>query len=91
MQEFTNIWTAIEDNFVLAENLRLRSQLMMEVSDHVKQSGLSLAEAAMEVGTTQPRLNDVLNGHIEKCPIDRLVNMLAAAGFKISMETDSAY
>lgn len=87
-QEFNNVWDAIEDNSVLTENLRLRSQLMMEISDYVKQSGLTQAKAATELGTTQPRLNDVLNGRIEKCTMDRLVNMLAAVGFKVSMQID---
>ena len=85
-----NVWAAIEDNSVLAENLRLRSQLMMAISDYYKQSGLTQVKAATELGTTQPRLNDVINGRIEKCTLDRLVNMLAAAGFKISMQIDRA-
>ena len=83
-----NVWAAIEDNSVLAENLRLRSQLMMAISDYVKQSGLTHAKAAAKLGTTQPRLNDVLNGHIDKCTVDRLVNMLASIGFRISMQID---
>lgn len=87
-QEFNNVWDAIEDNSVMAENLRLRSQLMMEMSDYVKQSDLTQAKSAAKHGTTQPRLNDVLNGRIEKCTVDRLVNMLAAVGFKISMQID---
>lgn len=89
-QEFNSVWTAIEDDPVLAENLRLRSQLMMEISDYVKQSGLTQAKAAAILGTTQPRLNDVLNGRIEKCTVDRLVNMLAAVGFKVTMQIDHA-
>jgi predicted XRE-type DNA-binding protein len=87
-QEFTSVWTAIEDNVVLAENLRLRSQLMMEISEYVKASGLMQGEAAAALVTTQPRLSDVLNGHIEHCTLDRLVNMLAAVGFRISMQID---
>jgi predicted XRE-type DNA-binding protein len=87
-EEFNSVWTALEDNAVLAENLRLRAQLMAEVSDYVKQTGLTPADAAARLGTTQPRLNDVLTGRIEKCTIDRLVNMLATAGFKISMQID---
>lgn len=87
-QEFNNVWTAIEDNVVLAENLRLRSQLMMAISHYVKQSGLSPAEAATELGTTHPRLSDVLNGHIENCTLDRLVNMLSAVGARITLQVE---
>ena len=87
-QEFNTVWTAIEDNAVLAENLRLRSQLMIEISDYIKQSGLTQAKAATKLSTTQPKLNDVLSGRIEKCTLDRLVNMLASAGFRIGMRID---
>jgi len=75
-QEYTSVWDAIEEDAVKAANLKLRSQLMMEVSEYVKQSGLTQSQAAEKLGTTQPRLNDVLKGRIEKCTVDRLVNML---------------
>ena len=89
-QEFDSVWDAIEDNPIQAENLRLRSQLMLEVSAYVKQSGLTQAVAAKNLGTTQPRLNDVLKGKIEKCTVDRLVNMLAAVGYRVNMNVVEA-
>jgi predicted XRE-type DNA-binding protein len=89
-QEFTSVWEAIEDNPIQAENLRLRSQLMMEIAEYVKHSGLTQANAAMRLGTTQPRLNDVLKGRIEKCTVDRLVNMLAAVGYKVTLSVEEA-
>ncbi len=89
-QEFNNVWNAIEDNIVLAENLRLRSELMLEISDYVKQSGLTHEKASIALGTTLPHLNDVLTGAIEKCSVDRLVNMLVAVGFTISLGIDRA-
>ena len=66
-QKFESVWDSIEDDPASAANLRLRSQLMMEVSDYVKKSGLTQAAAAKKLGTTQPRLNDVLQGKIKKC------------------------
>ncbi len=45
-QEYTSVWDAIEEDTVKAENLKLRSQLMMEVSEYVKQSGLTQSQAA---------------------------------------------
>ena len=89
-QEFNSVWDAIESDQVQAANLKLRSQLMMKVSEYVKQSGLTQAEAAKMLGTTQPRLNDVLKGRIEKCTVDRLVNMLAAVGYKVKMDISHA-
>lgn len=89
-QEYTSVWDAIEDDQVKAANLKLRSELMMEVSAYVKQSGLTQSNAAEKLGTTQPRLNDVLKGRIEKCTVDRLVNMLAAVGYKVNLKVSHA-
>ena len=88
--EYKSVWDAIEDSPVQAANLKLRSQLMMEISDYVKHAGLTQTEAAKMMGTTQPRLNDVLKGKIEKCTVDRLVNMLVAVGCEVSMKISHA-
>ncbi len=89
-QEYTSVWDAIEEDQVKAASLKLRSQLMMEVSEYVKQSGLTQSQAAKKLGTTQPRLNDVLKGKIEKCTVDRLVNMLSAVGCKVKLSVSHA-
>ena len=68
-----------------AENLKLRAVLMQEVKRYVEGSGLTQTDAARLLGTTQPKLNDILKGDIGKCTIDRLVNMLAAVDVHISL------
>ncbi|MCU7890503.1 MAG: helix-turn-helix domain-containing protein [Candidatus Thiodiazotropha sp. (ex Ustalcina ferruginea)] len=75
-----------------AENLKLRAQLMMEIRNFVNESGMTQTKAAMALKTTQPRLNEVLNGRIDKCTIDRLVQMLAEVGMhvNITITTDQA-
>lgn len=89
-QEYESVWDAIEGDPVRAASLRLRSQLMMEISGYVKRSGLTQTEAAKKLGTTQPRLNDVLKGRIEKCTVDRLVNMLAFVGYTVNLKVSHA-
>ena len=89
-QEYISVWDAIEDDPIKAANLRLRSQLMMEVSEFVKKSGVTQAEAAQKLGTTQPRLSDVMQGKIEKCTVDRLTNMLAAIGYTVNLNVSHA-
>lgn len=89
-REFNSVWDAIERDQVQAANLKLRAQLMMEVSEYVKQTGLTQAEAAKRFGTIQPRLNDVLKGRIEKCTVDRLVNRLASVGYKVNLDISHA-
>ena len=51
---------ALEKDPVQAANLKLRSSLMREISKFVESQELTQAEAAKKLGTTQPRLNDVL-------------------------------
>ena len=73
-----------------AENLKLRSELMIAIRKWVKDSGLTQAEAARRLNTTQPILNDVLRGRYEKFTIDRLVKMLDAAGLHVSISVSEA-
>jgi len=73
-----------------AENLKLRAQLMMEVRRYFEESGLTQVAAAKAMKTTQPRLNNVLKGKIEKCTIDRLVQMLAEVGWSVSIKVSKA-
>ena len=90
MQKFNSVWDALETNPVKAANLKLRSTLMMEISEFVKKTKLTQAEAAKRLGTTQPRLNDVLKGKIDKCTVDRLVNMLAEVGYRVNLSIEAA-
>jgi predicted XRE-type DNA-binding protein len=73
-----------------AENLKLRAQLMIEIEQYIEQHGLTQGEDAKRMHTTQPRINDIVQGRIEKYTIDRLVNMLAAVGHHISLSVDRA-
>lgn len=73
-----------------AENLKLRAQLIMEVRQYVEESGLTQTDAAKALKTTQPRLNEVLKGKIEKCTIDRLIQMLAEVGRHVSITVSKA-
>ncbi len=73
-----------------AENLKLRAELMVEIRRYIETHGLTQVEAAKHMGTTQPRLNGIVRGRIERCTIDRLVNMLAAVGCQVSIRIGKA-
>lgn len=73
-----------------AENLKLRVELMMKIEDFCRVSGVTQAEAARQFGVTQPRLNDLLKGKIDKFSLDALVIMLAKAGMRIEMKVKKA-
>lgn len=67
-----------------AENLKLKSTLMQCVGKFVKQSNMTQSEAAIVLGVTQPRLNQLLKGKIQLFSLDALVNMPASAGIEMS-------
>ena len=52
--------------------------------------GLTQEEAARRFGVTQPRINDLLRGKIEKFSLDALVNMLAKAGLRVALQVRKA-
>jgi len=89
-KRFANVWDAIEDTRAQAENMKLRSALMMALKDHIARTGLSQSEAAKLLGVTQPRISDLMRGKIELFSLDTLVNMIGAAGLHVEMRISDA-
>jgi predicted XRE-type DNA-binding protein len=89
-ERFASVWDAIEDTPAQAENMKLRSALMMALKDHVASEGLSQSRAAKVFGVTQPRVSDLMRGKIELFGLDTLVNMLAAAGLHVEVHIAKA-
>ena len=89
-ERFENVWDAIEETPAQAENMKLRSSLMLALKDHIVQAGLTQAQAAKLFGVTQPRVSDLMRGRIDLFAIDSLVNMLAAAGLHIDVTIGKA-
>jgi predicted XRE-type DNA-binding protein len=87
---FASVWDAIEKDQVQAENLKLRSSLMVALKRHIERKGLSQAEAAKVFGVTQPRISNLMRGKIELFGLDMLVNMLATAGMRVTMRVKKA-
>ncbi len=87
---FASVWDALEDTREAAANLRLRAELMIELQRHVKESGFTQVEAAKRLGITQPRLNDLLRGKIDKFSLDALVRLLGRAGWQVSIKVKKA-
>lgn len=79
-QQFDSVWDAVEDSRGKAENMKLRSELMILIHQYVEALGLSQQEASKRLGITQPRLSDLMRGRIDKFSLDKLVNILASAG-----------
>ena len=84
-KRFDNVWDAIEDTPAQAENMKLRSTLIMALKDHIARTGLSQSEAAKLLGVTQPRISDLMRGKIDLFSIDTLISMLTRAGMRVEL------
>ena len=73
-----------------AENLRIRSRLMMALTAFIDDRKITQARAAKIMGVSQPRISDLTRGKIGLFTIDTLVNMAAAAGLKIDIGVNAA-
>lgn len=89
-ERYASVWDAIESDPGQAENMKLRSRLMMALRDHIAQEKLSQAAAAELLGVTQPRISDLVRGKVDLFSLDTLVNMLAAAGLHVELRVAAA-
>ena len=89
-ESFASVWDAIEDTPAAAENLRLRSALMIALKEQIERRGWTQADAARRLGVTQPRVSDLMRGKIDRFGLDTLVNMAVAAGLHVEMRIAEA-
>ena len=68
-----------------AENLKIRTDLMIRLSKLIEARGLTQAQAADLFGVTQPRVSDLVRGKIDRFSIDTLVAMLGYAGVRVQI------
>ena len=68
-----------------AENLKLRSDLMIELGKVIKARHLTQARAAALFGVSQPRVSDLVRGKIDRFSVDTLVAMLGHGGVQVEL------
>jgi len=83
--QFTSVWNALEDDPVRQENLKLRSALMIEIAERIKDQGLTQTQAAELLHITQPRVSALLKGKINDFRLDGLVDMAHRLGMHVSI------
>ena len=90
VEAFESVWDAIEDTPAEAENMKLRSELMIALDQHITKNKISQGAAAKLFGVTQPRISDLLRGKINLFSLDALINMAVAAGLKVKLQISKA-
>jgi len=89
-ERFVSVWDAIEDTSAEAENMKLRSALMMALTEHMARTGLDQSQVARLCGVTQSRVSDLMQGKIDLFSLDALVNMASAAGLRVELKIRDA-
>jgi predicted XRE-type DNA-binding protein len=80
-----NVFQDLGFNEEEAENLKIRADLMIELTALIEAQGLTQEAAAKLLGVTQPRVSDLMRGKIDRFSVDSLIEMLGHAGASVSV------
>lgn len=69
-----------------ALNLKLRSQLMMEIDRFIHDRRLTQQQAAELLGVQQSRVSDLVRGKIDRFSVDTLIGMVGKTGRNVTLQ-----
>ena len=84
-RRYASVWDAIEASPSQGASMKARAELMIAIRKIVDGWTLTQAAAAKRLGITQPRLNDLLRGRIDKFSLDALVDLAVHSGLSIKL------
>jgi|SRR5580704_2819766 predicted XRE-type DNA-binding protein len=90
VKTFANVWDALADSPEEAAMLTRRSNVMIAINEMVRDWDTTQQKAAQRLGITQPRLNDLQRGKINKFSLDTLVTLATRAGLKVKIDVRAA-
>lgn len=90
VEQFKDVWDALESDPAERERLRMRSRLMDALREKIESWKVSQAAAAKRLRITQPRLNDLLKGRFNKFSLGALFDLATRAGLKVKVTIDDA-
>lgn len=83
---FDSVWDAIERSPADATAMKARADLMMAVREAVDGWRSTQSVSAKRLGISQPRLNDLLRGKIDKFSLEALMKLASKAGLTVHVE-----
>ncbi len=86
LQSFDSVWDALEDDPIMAENMKLRSTLLIAITKNINSRDINQSETAKLLEITQPRVSALLKGKIEDFRLDTLVNFAHRLGLHIDLK-----
>jgi predicted XRE-type DNA-binding protein len=85
-KRFKSVWDALEASPAQSANMKARADVMIAIRKVVDSWRTTQTEAAARLEITQPRLNDLLRGRIDKFSLDALMNIAARAGLSVRVK-----
>jgi len=82
----SNIFTDLGFEPQEAAKLKIKAQLMTQISEWVKSEHLKQKDAAEKLHVTRPRISDIMRGKTGKFTIDSLVDMLEKTGKHVTVQ-----
>jgi len=84
-KRFSSVWDAIEDSPEQAASMKLRSTLITGLVKVIGAWDTTQTAGARRLGISQPRLNDLLQGRVDKFSLDALVDLSARARCQVQV------
>jgi predicted XRE-type DNA-binding protein len=81
-----NVFEDLGFSPIEAMNLKIRTDLMIELRSFILEKGWTQSEAAQFFNETQPRISNLMNLDITRFSVDKLLNMIAIANMKVKLE-----
>lgn len=74
-QTFSSVWDAIEDDPLIAEEMKRRSKALMTLKDSIRKNGWDQATAAEKLGTSPDKIVGIMKGKINQFDIEELMRL----------------
>ena len=71
-----------------AAKLKIKAQLMCQISEWIKEKQLKQEEASHLLHITRPRVSDIICGKSSKFTIDALIDILEKTGKHVTVQVD---
>lgn len=85
-----SVWDDLADSPEEAASLKAKSGMLIAIGETVKAWELTQSAAADRLKITQPRLNDLLKGRIERFSLDALFDLAERVGLAPTIELRAA-
>jgi predicted XRE-type DNA-binding protein len=73
-----------------AENLQIKSGLSIQIAKAIRDRGMTQAEAALQMGLTQPKVSRLLRGEFSNFSERKLMDCLNRLGYDIEIRVHKA-